>query len=179
MDMIVERGIYSDLDEIEELYDELNDSLDRGINYPGWKKGVYPTRADACSGIESNTLFVIRKESKIVGSIILNNNPESAYEGAAWEYKGDYSSVLVVHTLVVHPEYSKMGIGPKLMEFAETYGKENNIGAIRLDVYEKNLPAIALYRRCNYKYIGRVDLGLREYGLDWFELYEKILENEE
>ncbi len=47
--------------------------------------------------------------------------------------------------------------------------------ALRLDVYENNYPAINLYEKFNFKYIDTVDLGLEEYGLKWFKLYEKLL----
>lgn len=61
------------------------------------------------------------------------------------------------------------------MNFAESFGLQNNIKAIRLDVYEKNTPAIKLYEHCGYQYISTVDLGLGCYGLEWFKLYEKLL----
>jgi RimJ/RimL family protein N-acetyltransferase len=44
-----------------------------------------------------------------------------------------------------------------------------------LDVYEGNIPAISLYEKYGFKYIDTVDLGLGNYGLDWFRLYEKLL----
>ncbi|XAM46318.1 hypothetical protein TPDSL_28260 [Terrisporobacter petrolearius] len=50
-----------------------------------------------------------------------------------------------------------------------------NIKELRLDVYEKNLPAIKLYEKFGFKYIDTVDLGLENYGLKWFRLYEKLL----
>ncbi|MDF2881389.1 MAG: acetyltransferase [Clostridiaceae bacterium] len=62
-----------------------------------------------------------------------------------------------------------------LMEFADEYSIKSKARSIRLDVYEKNIPAITLYEKCGFKYIDTVDLGLGNYGLDWFKLYEKIL----
>lgn len=61
------------------------------------------------------------------------------------------------------------------MDFAENHSFTSNVKAIRLDVYDGNVPAIKLYEKCGYKYIGTVDLGLGNYGLDWFKLYEKLL----
>lgn len=76
---------------------------------------------------------------------------------------------------MVHPAFLKLGIGRELMNFAEVFGRQNNIKSIRLDVYEYNLPAIKLYESCGYTYIATVDLGLGEHGLDKFKLYEKLL----
>nr|WP_276207740.1 GNAT family N-acetyltransferase [Lysinibacillus sp. KCTC 33748] len=87
----------------------------------------------------------------------------------------DYKDILVIYTFAVHPTYLKKGIGKRLMDFIIQYSKEMNIKAIRLDVYEKNKPAIKLYRKYGFEYIDTIDLGYSEYGLDNFELYQKIL----
>ena len=52
MDMEIVLGKKSDINELEALYNDLNDALEKGVNYPGWKKGVYPVRSDAEKGIE-------------------------------------------------------------------------------------------------------------------------------
>lgn len=47
-------SLLSDLEQIEFLYNDLCDYLEVHENYPGWKKGVYPTREDAERGIREN-----------------------------------------------------------------------------------------------------------------------------
>ena len=39
MKFIIEPGTSADIDELEKLYNELNDYLAATINYPGWIKG--------------------------------------------------------------------------------------------------------------------------------------------
>ncbi|WP_312648537.1 hypothetical protein [Aminipila sp.] len=51
MKLTIRKASNHDIDELEQLYDELNDYLESTINFPGWKKGVYPTRKDAINGI--------------------------------------------------------------------------------------------------------------------------------
>lgn len=175
MEVTIRKGVLQEINELEQLYDILNDSLAKGINYPGWKKGIYPIRENAVDGIESNCLYVACYDGKIVGSIILNHEPENAYHEAVWRIDEDYDNIFVVHTFVVHPDYLRLGIGKKLIDFSVQLGKEKNIKSIRLDVYEKNIPAIGLYERSGFQYISTVDLGLGHYGLDRFFLYEKLL----
>ena len=175
MEIQIRKGTSHDLDDLEELYNALNDSLEKWVNYPGWKKGVYPIREDAEKGIVNGTLFVAMLKDNIVGTIILNHEPEEAYKEIKWGFESDYLDVLVVHTFLVHPDYKQCGIGKRLMEFAEQYAKETNMKSIRLDVYEGNLPAIQLYKKCGYQYKGNVDLGLGAIGLKWFQLYEKMV----
>lgn len=175
MNINFELGKVNDIDELGKLYDDLNDYLAKGVNYPGWKKGIYPVRQDAADGIKNGNLFVARHEGKIVGSIILSHVPEPAYHQAKWQIESDYSDVFVVYTFAVHPDYMKCGVGKALMDFAEEQAVKSDVKSIRLDVYEGNMPAIRLYEKCGFKYIGTVDLGLCNYGLDWFRLYEKLL----
>lgn len=175
MDIKIELGKVNDINELEQLYDDLNDHLAKGINYPGWKKGIYPIRQNAIEGIEHGNLFVAKYKDKMVGSVILSHVPETAYYKAKWECDSDYSDVLVIHTFVVHPNFWKCGVGNAMMGFSIEQGIKSHMRSIRLDVYEGNLPAIRLYEKCGFKYIDTVDLGLGNYGLDWFKLYEKLL----
>lgn len=175
MDITIELGQAKDIDELEQLYNDLNDHLAKGINFPGWRKGFYPTRKDAIDGIEHGSLYVAKYNGKIVGSVILNHVPEDAYYKAKWEYESDYSDILVIHTFAVHPSFWKCGIGNALINFSIEHSIESQVKSIRLDVYEGNIPAIRLYEKCGFKYIDTVDLGLGNYGLNWFKLYEKLL----
>lgn len=174
-DYIIEKGTIKDIDELEALYDDLNDYLKSGTNYPGWAKGIYPIRDTAASGIQNNNLFVYKINSEVAGSIILNHEPETAYAQATWGIEADYNDIIVIHTLVVSPKYMKHGVGNKLMGFARTYSIEQGIKTIRLDVSIHNTPAIALYEKSGYKYLETVDLGLNIPELVWFKLYEMVL----
>ena len=171
----IEKGTAADIDELEQLYNELNDHLEATINYPGWIKGIYPVREDAVKGIGCGALFVLRIEGRIVGSIILSHEPEEAYTQIRWGIEADYADILVMHTFVVHPLFMKQGVGSALLRFAEQYGRQEGMKAIRLDVSIHNAPAIAAYEKQGYRYVGTVDLGLNYPHLVWFRLYELLL----
>lgn len=172
--MIIEKGKQKDIEELERLYDCLNDYLAATINYPGWIKHIYPVRETAEQGITEESLFVCRIDGRITGSVILNHKPEIAYEQVKWGVDIEYNRILVVRTLVVHPDFLQQGVGKALMEFAEYYAEQLDIRSIRLDVSIDNTPAIALYEKMGYQYRGTVDLGLPYEHLKWFRLYEKI-----
>ena len=118
MKFVIESGTTADIDELEKLYDDLNDYLSATTNYPGWIKGIYPIREDAVAGIENNTLFVVRHDGKIAGSIILDHHPDEAYNNVRWKIEADYSRIFVIRTFVVHPSFLKMGIGRVLMDYS-------------------------------------------------------------
>jgi len=175
VDISFRLGIEEDIEILAQLYDELIDRLMAAINYPGWKKGVYPIRENAEEGVKDGCLYVAVCNNKVAGSIILRNNPEPAYLAVKWQADLDYSLVFAVHTFVVHPDYWGNGVGSAMLDFAVELGIRKNIKSLRLDVYEKNLPAIRLYEKCGFHYIDTVDMGLKKYGLNWFKLYEKLL----
>lgn len=175
MNLNIRLGTDNDIEALAQLYDDINDYLSATINYPGWKKGIYPTRQDAVNGINEGCLFVVTENDEVIGSMILRHKPEPAYMTVSWQAELDYKDILVIYTFVVNPHKLKNGIGRGMLEFADQYGKETNMKALRLDVYENNIPAIRLYEKCGFKYIDTVSLGLEAYGLDRFKLYEKLL----
>ncbi|SMC22302.1 Acetyltransferase (GNAT) family protein [Clostridium acidisoli DSM 12555] len=175
MDIVVRLGEENDIDELEKLYNDLNDYLAKGVNYPGWIKGIYPVRQNAIDGVKHGNLHVATHNGKIVGALILNHEPEPAYYKAKWKFDSDYSDVFVIYTFVVHPNFLKCGVGKTLIEFSFEHSIKSHAKSVRLDVYEKNIPAIKLYEKCGFEYIDTVDLGLGNYGLNWFKLYEKVL----
>lgn len=170
--MIIEKGTVNNIDELEILYNNLNDYLEAHVNYPGWIKHIYPVRETAVSGIEADNLFVLKIDGVIAGSVILNHEPENAYDKVKWMLEADYKDIIVIHTLVVNPQFMQRHIAWQLMKFAEEYGIKQNVRSIRLDVSVHNIPAIALYEKLGYNYIGTVDLGLNYDHLKWFRLYE-------
>ena len=175
MNIIIEKAQESDIDALSRFYDEVNDYLASHINYPEWKRGIYPARDTAENAVLEGTAYAARENGRIIGSFILRQVPENGYEKADWHVDLEYKDIFVIHTFAVHPLYLGNGTGKRLMEFALEQSREEKIKAIRLDVYEKNTPAISLYRKYGFHYIDTVDLGYGEFGLDNFELYQKLL----
>ena len=130
MDIIIQLGTLNDVDELEQLYNDLNDYLEMGINYPGWIKGIYPVRQNAIDGIMSNHLFIAKYNGRIVGSIILKHEPEKEYRKAKWNFESDYSDVFVIYTLTVHPNYLQCGVGKCLIDFAIQHGKVQHMKSL-------------------------------------------------
>jgi len=171
----IETGKPTDIDAIEQLYNDLNDHLEQTTNYPGWAKGLYPAREDAEIAIGDNSLFVLRIDGEIAGSVVLNNQQAGAYDQVTWGVEAKPHEVIVINKLAVHPRFLGRGVATKLLDFAKEYAIRQRAKTIRLDVTAQNSPAIALYEKCGYVYIGTVDLGLPFAHLKWFKLYELII----
>lgn len=115
--MVIRKGTKDDIDAVSALYNEVCDYLQTHINYPGWRKGIYPDRQDAERGIGEDSLFVAEVDGEIAGTFILRHQPEAGYALADWKNELSYSDIFVVYTLAVSPRFSCRGIGERLMEF--------------------------------------------------------------
>lgn len=177
MIMQITKGTAGDQEELSALYDDLIDHLEATVNYPGWRKGIYPTAETARAGISEGTLFVAREraDGPIAGTVVLNHLPEEAYGGEPWGIDCPEEEAVVIHTLALHPDWLGHGVGQALMDFAAQHARQTGAVTVRLDVSEHNAPAIALYERCGYRRVSKVNLGLPYEHLKWFYLYELVL----
>lgn len=153
MEMNIRKAGANDIDTLAQLYDDLNDALAAGINYPKWKKGVYPVRQTALDGLAADTLYVLTLDGVIAGSVILNHEPESIYRQVNWQIDAADCEVLIIYTLVVHPLFRNKGVAKALLDFACEYAKAQQLKAVRLDVEVGNLPAVQLYEAYGFVYI--------------------------
>lgn len=175
MGISIRLGTQQDLDALVELYDEVSDYLEATVNYTGWKKGVYPARQDAEEGIAAGELFLAEEDGQTAASIILRRKQDPAYAAVNWKSDLRDCQVLVIHTFAVSPRRRRRGTGREMLNFASQFGTASGVKSLRLDVYEKNLPAIRLYESAGFQYIDTISLGLEDIGLDRFRLYEKLL----
>uniref|UniRef100_UPI003FF0BE0D GNAT family N-acetyltransferase n=1 Tax=Candidatus Ventrimonas sp. TaxID=3048889 RepID=UPI003FF0BE0D len=106
------------------------------------KRGIYPTKANAEEGFEKGWLYVAEVDGKLAGSVIYLHEQGEVYNQVKWPKEIQSNNVYVIHVLAVHPDYFRMGVGTALLDYACSMGRENGVGAVRLDVYEKNFSAI-------------------------------------
>ena len=174
------RAQQGDLADMAALYDAVHDALERGVNHPGWRRGRYPTPEVAEEAIAAGTLYLLRAaDGRIAASGVLNHQQPAAYAQAAWRVQAPPERVAVVHTLAVHPAMARCGHGARLLCALHEEARAQGCLCMRLDTYAKNLPAQAFYEKLGYTRAGLVDLGMRAYGLDWFQCYELALVSQE
>ena len=85
MEIRVRRAEAVDLDGIEELYGRAGDAEEGRLDGSRWKRGVYPLRQDAQEGLEAGALYIAELDGRIVGSVILRREQDSAYRKASWQ----------------------------------------------------------------------------------------------
>ena len=177
MNITVRIAEKKDVARVAAAYERLHDYLETHENHPRWKRGIYPTRANAQEGFDHAELYVAEIAGVLAGSVIYLHGQGEVYNQVNWPEEIPGDQVFVIHVLAVHPDFFGMGVGAALLNHACSIGKEQGMKAVRLDVYEENVSAIRLYEKCGFSYRGTIDLGLEErYGLKWYRVYEKLLD---
>ena len=154
----------SHLDPAWDVLDRCRSALRaRGIDQ--WDE-VYPTRDTLAEDIQSARLFVALVGAECHGVVALDSRQEPEYASLPWR-TGE--PALVVHRLCVDPTVQRRGLGRRLMDFVETYGREKGYAGIRLDAYTGNPDSITFYRQRGYREVGQVFFPRRPLPFVCFE----------
>lgn len=120
----------------------------------GWKENVYPTEQTALDAAEKNELFVLEEDGRILAAAKINREQMPEYAHCQWADQASDSEVMVLHTLVVDPDFSGYGIGKRFVRFYEEFAEKSNCRYLRMDTNEKNAAARALYQKLGYSERG-------------------------
>ncbi len=174
--MEIRIACHADLDSIEAIYDGiLTQEEQQGHSYTNWQRGVYPTRQDAEAALAEGSLYVGEENGQIAAAVTLNHRQLPEYSDIRWEYPAKGDEVLVIHTLVIHPQAAGHGLGRQFVTFAEETARAKGCKVLRLDTYEGNTPAASLYRKLGYRYAGVTKFNFHGI-LENLILFEKQME---
>lgn len=163
---MIRNATENDLDKIMEIINITIKNMEiEGNNQ--WDE-IYPNRDIFIKDIKNNHLYLIEEED-IKGVICLNYIEADEYKNINWSLE---NKALVIHRMAVNSKFRNQGIGSKLLEFAKSLAKENNIKIIKTDTYSKNIKMDNLFRKLNFKQIGVVNFNGKE--KDFF-CYENLI----
>lgn len=157
---MIRKAVWSDLDAVEQLYNELHDAKEAGLIPVIWKRGIYPSRKTAISALERDDLFVLEKDGRIIGSGIINQIQNDFYRGVPWMYDVPDNQVCVLRTLGISPAEFGKGYAAAFLDFYEAYAKALGCTELRIDTNARNEVAKGMYRRRGYMEVGTVPTTL-------------------
>ena len=175
MEITVRKAEEKDIKELGALYDLIIDQQENMPTSPKWTKGVYPTEAAIGEEVRKGEVIVALMDNRIVGSVIRNHIKAPGYEKAPWGVEAPDDRVFFIHTLGIHPDYQKRGVGRKLVAAVEDDGRACGMKAVRLDVILQNTPSKALFMASGYNYLGTFTLIYDSVEPQPFMLFEKVL----
>lgn len=148
------KAVYADVDGVEAIYNKVLTLEEQGCASIGWQRGVYPTRETARMALQRDDLFVCEEDGQLLATAIINHTQMPSYVDGEWKVAADGDEVMVLHTLVVDPDASGMGIGSKFVDYYEQYAKSQGCKDLRMDTQAKNRAARRLYHGLGYEEIG-------------------------
>lgn len=140
-----------DVESVSDIYDLIHTQEEEGAVSKGWKRGIYPIFQTALQAFDNDTLFVKCINDRVVASAIINQYQPEGYTTADWQYAADENKVGVLHTLVVHPDFSRQGLGKEFVAFFEFHCRSLGYDVVRLDTQVKNKRPFNLYPKLGYR----------------------------
>lgn len=168
--MNLRKGLLPDLQNIKKLTEDCAAAMA--------KKGIfqwnehYPSLERLQKDLELEELFLLEKEQKIAGIIVITERMDEEYFPIDW-LTGEKSSNLYIHRLAVHPDFWGNGYGQKLMGFAEDYARKNQYDSIRLDTFSQNKRNQKFYESRGYQRLGNIYFPKQ--SIEPFYCYELLL----
>lgn len=131
----------------------------------------YPSKQAFENDITRNELFVLEKEEKIIGAVVISDFMDDEYVPIKWLTPNKKN--IYIHRLFTHPESQGKGYARKLMDFAESYAKENDFASVRLDTFSQNKRNQKFYEARGYTKLG--DIFFPKQSNHPFHCYELVL----
>lgn len=158
---------------IGEFYDHVVYDMNQlHSNYPQWIYQIYPSLETVENAFLNHSQYYCLYNHQICGAFILNEDPDGAYEKAPWSMNLQRGEYLVIHTLAVDQQFLSQGIGSYIIQYCINIAKERGYKGIRLDVVPSNIPAIKLYQKMGFTYVGEYDLERDIEEIPVFSLFE-------
>lgn len=158
-----------DREGIEKIYEDGSLKLKSlGINQ--WQGQDKPNLDNFKELIENKNIFVLDDKEKVVSTVIIYDydfDYEKNLDGK-WSSPKAY---LALHRIGTLSSERNKGYGRKIIEFAESYAKENNFKSVRIDTHRENKSMQNLLKSMNYVYVGLVYLDGKNERL----AFEKVL----
>ena len=146
----------SDLEEICCLYKAaISHMYECGMYF--WSFDVYPTEEDLTNDVKNKNMFcaIDSASKKIAACIVLSTVCDEQYNNADWKYVP--ANPIIVHRLCVHPEFQNKGLGKTVMNYADTWAKQNGYNVIRLDAFSGNAPSLTMYNTLGFRKAGEAN----------------------
>lgn len=166
---MIRKATSSDLNEIKKLTEACAVAMqEKGIFQ--WNE-YYPSREKLAADVDKEELYVWEEKAAILGIIVLTPEMDEEYIPISWLTSNEHN--LYIHRLATHPSVWGQGYGQKLMDFAESFARENGYQSVRLDTFSQNLRNQKFYEARGYERLGNIYFPMQSEHP--FYCYEKVI----
>ncbi|MBD0779922.1 GNAT family N-acetyltransferase [Maribacter sp. ANRC-HE7] len=131
----------------------------------------YPSKKAFEKDIERSELYVLEKEERIIGTLVISTFMDGEYRPIQWLTPNNKN--IYIHRLSILPEQQGKGFAQKLMDHAENHAREHGFISIRLDTFSQNKRNQRFYETRGYRKLA--DIYFRKQSEHPFHCYELVL----
>ncbi|MFV9551756.1 GNAT family N-acetyltransferase [Algibacter sp. PT7-4] len=165
---MIRKGTSNDIDSILEITKACAAYM-IGKNIFQWNE-FYPNKQAFLKDAESEALYVLIIENKIIGCITISTFMDKEYIPINWLTPNENN--IYIHRLAVHPDFQGKGYAQQLITFAEAYAKDNQFTSVRLDTFSQNKRNQKFYELRGYQKLG--DIFFPKQSKHPFHCYELV-----
>ncbi|EGO8500347.1 TPA: GNAT family N-acetyltransferase [Enterococcus faecalis] len=161
MQIVVEKATNTDFNDIFKVLNRSKQKLmDSGS--PQWSDDDTPTEQSIHDALASKKIYVLKINNKIIGSAILTNDYEPAYENIKygnWENlnKNYYS----IHRFAIDPSKNGKGYAKLFFNLLTIIAKEEGASDIRVDTHPVNKAMQNVILSNGYGFRGVIHLPIK------------------
>lgn len=148
--MLYRKATEQDIPAIARIYADIHTQEESGAVTIGWARAIYPTEQTALLALQRGDLFVQELDGVVSGAAIINQIQVDCYYGANWQHDAPDENIMVLHTLVISPAFSRRGLGEDFVAFYEQYALRHGCPYLRMDTNARNTRARAMYKKLGY-----------------------------
>lgn len=146
----------SDLPAVCGIYDRAHDMEEQGLWTTGWIRGIYPIPQTAEESLADGSLYVVEADGEIAATARINQVQGEEYADGVWSENVPPEQVLVLHTMIILPEFGRRGIAQFVVNEYTNMARMLGCTWLRLDTNRINTPARALYKKLGFTEIDEV-----------------------
>jgi len=157
-------GTIDDLTELDELAVLVINDMKKSL-IPQWGLD-YPRLSDFKGDVLTKSIYMYKVEGMIVGSCTVLPEDDPPYKTIDSWLK---NNSLVIHRMLVHPNYRKMGIAKAFIDNAIKLCKEGNYDSIKIDTHLENYKMRSFLVKAGFielDYLNTIDRLAYEYVLE-------------
>lgn len=157
-EMTVRMGESFDFDRLTEFYDEVVKANSGTPFDVHWNRKIHPSDSEIAEALRDGSMYMGLLDDEVVAASIVNDVFATGYDTVPWVFGAELGKILCIHLFATKPALQGQGLGRRFLQAIIDDTRKRGFQVLRLDAFQHNTPACALYEKMGFQYRGVADL---------------------